>query len=82
VAEISSIFQEFNDYIVKIMPLKDPRTREPTNSGFIEFTNVATATKALVLNDTQTPKGENIVVAYAHPLKIRNKKNYPKSDSK
>ena len=50
--------------------MKDPKTGKPTDSGFVGFTNIESATKAKdALNGTQAPNGKNLFVGYARPLR-------------
>jgi len=72
-SEIRSIFKQFSDAIVKIQLLKDPRNGERTQTGFVQFNSIKTATEAMeALHGTQTPDGEHLAVAYARPTRLRS----------
>lgn len=82
-SEIRTIFQQFNDSIVGVTPMKVIK-----KTGFITFNSEETAKEALeALNGTKAPMGENLIVSYAldtrRPVNSSRSKNTPtpKSES-
>jgi len=77
-SEIRTIFNQFNDSIIDIDLLKNPRTRKRASAGFVQFKSIETATEALeALHGTQTPDGEQLNVVYARPRRSQSTPNSP-----
>jgi len=72
---LKDIFAEHSKNIVSIYYLRDGNTGARLARGFVEFKSVGAATEALnELNNTQTPTGENLVLAYARPPRVRDER--------
>ncbi|KAF9528842.1 hypothetical protein CPB83DRAFT_853827 [Crepidotus variabilis] len=63
------------DEVVTIYFLKDGHTGEPTETGFVEFKDIPTATEALEHLNAVPDAGERFNAAYARPQKARTDRN-------
>jgi len=74
-AALKDIFSAYSQDIVSIYYLRDGNTGERLPRGFIEFKSVGIATEALSeLNNTTTPAGENLMLAYSRPPRPRGER--------